>query len=422
MIKEKTILLASLISVFCFPVFLGISVLICPWLVATSLATVSSFALYSLIIWLKKKQFPIKIMSKFFVFLGLLCLFLFISYVAFIKEKTWGDIGTMAAGCFTGMSGFFTLATLLFIVFQHATNEPLSNLEKTFKHKELLVKNLDLIEENLDYRFKISNRLELYHLLFPQNIGHRVSFTQESPPPILQKLDQLYSEIIMHLEIFHEMQSSKDLEDGFQQTIQIPPIFLISFNNLKNNLALVPKEKDGDIAINGYPIGLNLFEFEKDVNSVGYIINQLYQFIGHNYSYRTIASHHKFKNAIYNYINSSQSQYGMTVKYPSDIEFFFDVLNKASSLSPERAPKNHEEATIYNNLTYLIWTIQELLSNSNKLKIILDIKAYSDQLSHWASIIKQVNHLLDKDQKELGEDLFNQLNNKSLMLNLMHFS
>lgn len=85
------------------------------------------------------------------------------------SDKNWTLFGTMAAGCFTGMAAFFTLATLVHLIKQKKAEDTLRTFELYRKHKEEFYSVLQMIEKTFSNKITFSNPDYLYANIFQEN-------------------------------------------------------------------------------------------------------------------------------------------------------------------------------------------------------------------------------------------------------------
>lgn len=219
---------------------------------------------------------------------GLLIIFsIFTTYALSLGPRShdhtaWSSFGSMLAGVFTLFGTLATLATLLFLNAQFKEQQKITakqiqavTFEQYVNHRKLFFERLKEIEESLDGKIKFKNHDNLYHNIFPQNSPHQCLFTVEIVSGELAKVDDL-----------SDMHSSYILLKGMLEKSQWLPI---EADNLVRHLIMMPNalsflhvgdEYDGDMELEGYNFGINIYSINEYVIRVTTILNAFLTFTG----------------------------------------------------------------------------------------------------------------------------------------------
>jgi len=220
--------------------------------------------------------------------LGLLfILVVFITYGVSLGPRShdhtaWSSFGSMLAGVFTLFGSTATIATLLFLNAQFKEQQKVTakqiqavTFEQYVNHRKLFFERLKEIEESLDGKIKFKNHDNLYHNIFPKNSPHQCLFTVEIVSGELAKVGDL-----------SDMHSSYILLKGMLQKSQWLPI---EADNLVRHLIMMPNalsflhvsdEYDGDMELEGYNFGINIYSLNEYVIRVTTILNAFLSFTG----------------------------------------------------------------------------------------------------------------------------------------------
>lgn len=200
------------------------------------------------------------------------------------KHEAWSSFGSMLAGVFTLVGSTATIATLLFLNAQFKEQQKVTakqiqavTFEQYVNHRKLFFERLKEIEESLDGKIKFKNHDNLYHNIFPQNSPHQCLFTVQIVSGELAKVGDL-----------SDMHSSYVLLKGMlEKSLWLP----IEADNLVNHLIMMPNalsflhvgdEYDGDMELEGYNFGINIYSIDEYVNRVTTILNAFLTFTGNS--------------------------------------------------------------------------------------------------------------------------------------------
>lgn len=221
---------------------------------------------------------------------GLLIIFaIFATYASSLGPRShdhtaWSSFGSMLAGVFTLFGTLATLATLLFLNAQFKEQQKVTakqiqavTFEQYVNHRKLFFERLKEIEDSLDGKIKFKSHDNLYHNIFPQNSPHQCLFTVEIVSGELAKVDDL-----------SDMHSSYILLKGMLEKSQWLPI---EADNLVKHLIMIPNalsfvhvgdEYDGDMELEGYNFGINIYSINEYVIRVTTILNAFLTFTGNS--------------------------------------------------------------------------------------------------------------------------------------------
>lgn len=222
--------------------------------------------------------------------LGLLfILVVFITYGVRLGPRShdhtaWSSFGSMLAGVFTLFGSTATIATLLFLNAQFKEQQKVTakqiqavTFEQYVNHRKLFFERLKEIEESLDGKIKFRNHDNLYHNIFPQNSPLQCLFTVEIVSGELAKVGDL-----------SDMHSSYVLLKGmFEKSLWLP----IEADNLIKHLIMMPNalsfvhvgdEYEGDMELEGYNFGINIYSINEYVIQVTTILNAFLTFTGNS--------------------------------------------------------------------------------------------------------------------------------------------
>ncbi|MGU9837444.1 hypothetical protein ACU685_31375 [Pseudomonas sp. LF195] len=221
---------------------------------------------------------------------GLLIIFaIFTTYALSLGPRShdhtaWSSFGSMLAGVFTLFGTTATIATLLFLNAQFKEQQKVTakqiqavTFEQYVNHRKLFFERLKEIEESLDGKIKFRNHDNLYHNIFPQNSPLQCLFTVEIVSGELAKVGDL-----------SDMHSSYVLLKGMlEKSLWLP----IEADNLVKHLIMMPNalsflhvgdEYDGDMELEGYNFGINIYSIDEYVNRVTTILNAFLTFTGNS--------------------------------------------------------------------------------------------------------------------------------------------
>lgn len=221
---------------------------------------------------------------------GLLIIFsIFTTYALSLGPRShdhtaWSSFGSMLAGVFTLFGTTATIATLLFLNAQFKEQQKVTakqieavTFEQYVNHRKLFFERLKEIEESLDGKIKFKNHDNLYHNIFPQNSPHQCLFTVELVSGEQAKVGDL-----------SDMHSSYMLLKGMLGKSQWFPI---EADNLVKHLIMMPNvlsflnvgdEYDGDMELEGYNFGINIYSINEYVIRVTTILNAFLSFTGNS--------------------------------------------------------------------------------------------------------------------------------------------
>lgn len=217
----------------------------------------------------------------------LFILVIFITYGVSLGPRShdhtaWSSFGSMLAGVFTLFGTTATIATLLFLNAQFKEQQKVTakqiqavTFEQYVNHRKLFFERLKEIEESLEGKIKFKNHDNLYHNIFPQNSPLQCLFTVEIVSGELARLGDL-----------SDMHSSYVLLKGMlEKSLWLP----IEADNLVKHLIMMPNalsflhvgdEYDGDMELEGYNFGINIYSIDEYVNRVTIILNAFLTFTG----------------------------------------------------------------------------------------------------------------------------------------------
>ena len=200
------------------------------------------------------------------------------------EHAAWSSFGSMLAGAFTLFGTTATVGTLLFLNAQFKEQQKVTakqiqavTFEQYVNHRKLFFERLKEIEESLDGKIKFKNHDNLYHNIFPQNSPHQCLFTVEVVSGALAKVGDL-----------SDMHSNYMLLTGMLEKSQWLPI---EADNLVKHLIMMPNslsflnidvEYDGDMELEGYNFGINIYSIDEYVNRVTTILNAFLTFTGNS--------------------------------------------------------------------------------------------------------------------------------------------
>jgi len=221
---------------------------------------------------------------------GLLIIFaIFTTYALSLGPRShdhtaWSSFGSMLAGVFTLFGTTATIATLLFLNAQFKEQQKVTakqieavTFEQYLNHRKLFLERLKEIEESFDNNIKFKNQDKLYHNIFPQNSPLECSFRVQIVSGQLAKagdLSDMFSSFV---------QMKKMLENKSWITAEA--------DNLIRHLMLMPKslgflhvEKDfeGDLALDGNNLGINIYSIDEYINRVTVVLNAFLVFTGNH--------------------------------------------------------------------------------------------------------------------------------------------
>ncbi|WP_338807324.1 hypothetical protein V8U11_12435 [Pseudomonas chlororaphis] len=219
---------------------------------------------------------------------GLLFIFvIFITYGVSLGPRShdhtaWSSFGSMLAGVFTLFGTTATIATLLFLNAQFKEQQKVIakqiealTFEQYVNHRKLFFERLKEIEESLDNKIKFKDQDKLYHNIFPQNSPLECSFRMQIVSSQLAKagdLSDMYSS-------FERMKTMLDRLQWFPLEADILVQHLIL---MPNSLSFLHKDDafDGDVELEGYNFGINIYSINEYVNRVTTILNAFLTFTG----------------------------------------------------------------------------------------------------------------------------------------------
>ncbi|WP_430734452.1 hypothetical protein ACQ0P8_06375 [Halodesulfovibrio aestuarii] len=221
----------------------------------------------------------------------------------------WASVGSMAAGCFTGMAAFFTLGSLVFLRQQHVEllktqqvkddeqkrfyidqrkhwerESELNILEKYHKHKQLFIEALLNSEKRTQMDMVIKDKELLYAKVFPNNTPCSFSLTSElgedkAKPTYLVKAKRIYNQcekMVSELDsLYHEgyIKSTPEIKQAVHSLcLTIASLREVLGVNINENTA-------GSVRID-YPIGFNIFSVGRSFDDYALLINTLLEQYG----------------------------------------------------------------------------------------------------------------------------------------------
>ena len=225
-----------------------------------------------------------------FVVFGLVPLGIFGRYwyeVGFFKVPIdWSTFGTMAAGCFTGMAAFFTLATLMYAKQQNDELRTIRLKEAQLLEFDIFRKHQQQVEETLfrlDNKYseiRFNDRVELYFRMFPENTAAACRL-QLSPKEFCKnflydlklKLESILSTVF---ELDSQSQYYEDCHAYDDRYLFINDMLEI-YKGLGIPLKVSPQDSlTGSILTEGQVFTfLNAYSLPDEIEKICYIVNEL---------------------------------------------------------------------------------------------------------------------------------------------------
>lgn len=197
-------------------------------------------------------------------------------------HTAWSSFGSMLAGVFTFFGSTATIATLLFLNAQFKEQQKVTakqieavTFEQYVNHRKLFFERLKEIEESLDNAIKFKNHDKLYHNLFPHNSPLECSFRVKIISGGLAKagdLSDMYSSFVrLRTLLGNQSWISADADNLVKHLIIMP-----------NSLSFIHVEKDfeGDLALDGKNLGINIYSLDEYINRVTVVLNAFLVFTG----------------------------------------------------------------------------------------------------------------------------------------------
>lgn len=217
----------------------------------------------------------------------LFILTIFITYGVSLGPRShdhtaWASFGSMLAGVFTLFGTLATLATLLFLNAQFKEQQKVTGkqiealtFEQYVNHRKLFFERLNEIEESLGNKIKFKDQDKLYHNIFPHNSPLECSFRVQIVSGQLAKVGDL-SDMFSSYEMLKYMLEKNEW-------------FHVEADNLVKHLIMMPNslsflnidvEYDGDMELEGFNFGINIYSINEYVNRVTTILNAFLAFTG----------------------------------------------------------------------------------------------------------------------------------------------
>ncbi len=217
----------------------------------------------------------------------LFILVIFITYGVSLGPRShdhtaWSSFGSMLAGVFTLFGTTATIATLLFLNAQFKEQQKVTakqiealTFEQYVNHRKLFFERLNEIEESLDNKIKFKDQDKLYHNIFPHNSPLECSFRVQIVSGQLAKAGDL-SDMFSSYEMLKYMLEKNEW-------------FHVEADNLVKHLIMMPDslsflnidvEYDGDMELEGFNFGINIYSINEYVNRVTTILNAFLAFTG----------------------------------------------------------------------------------------------------------------------------------------------
>jgi hypothetical protein len=188
----------------------------------------------------------------------------------------------MLAGVFTLFGTTATIATLLFLNAQFKEQQKVTakqiealTFEQYVNHRKLFFERLNEIEEGLENKIKFKDQDKLYHNIFPRNSPLECSFRVQVVSGQLAKAGDL-SDMFSSYEMLKYMLEKNEW-------------FHVEADNLVKHLIMMPNslnflnidvEYDGDMELEGFNFGINIYSINEYVNRVTTILNAFLAFTG----------------------------------------------------------------------------------------------------------------------------------------------
>ena len=197
-------------------------------------------------------------------------------------HTAWSSFGSMLAGVFTLFGTTATIATLLFLNAQFKEQQKVTTkqietltFEQYVNHRKLFFERLNEIEEGLENKIKFKDQDKLYHNIFPRNSPLECSFRVQIVSGQLAKVGDL-SDMFSSYEMLKYMLEKNEW-------------FHVEADNLVEHLIMMPDslsflnidvEYDGDMELEGFNFGINIYSINEYVNRVTTILNAFLAFTG----------------------------------------------------------------------------------------------------------------------------------------------
>lgn len=199
----------------------------------------------------------------------------------------WASVGSMAAGCFTGMAAFFTLATLMHLINQKKAEDILRNFELCRKHKEEFYALCKHLEQSSNFRISFKHPYELYRALFPTNNTSATTFVAETEREFIKKVQSYLQEFNNDIKYFSDRYDKLTFE-SFEHEKQFSCL-TVPLKNLFEHLEIEMNLREGDIFYRERTTCVNLFTYEKDLSTARYICDELFSFAGIRHNVEPLA-------------------------------------------------------------------------------------------------------------------------------------
>ncbi|WP_323165522.1 hypothetical protein [Pseudomonas bubulae] len=217
----------------------------------------------------------------------LFILVIFITYGVSLGPRShdhtaWSSFGSMLAGVFTLFGTTATIATLLFLNAQFKEQQKVTTkqiealtFEQYVNHRKLFFERLTEIEESLDNKIEFKDQNKLYHNIFPHNSPSECSFRVQIVSGKLAKVGDL-SDMFSSYEMLKYM---LEKNEWFHVETEFLVKHLIMMPNALSFLN-VDAEYDGDMELEGFNFGINIYSMNEYVNRVTTILNAFLAFTG----------------------------------------------------------------------------------------------------------------------------------------------
>lgn len=192
-----------------------------------------------------------------------------------------GDIATWVGATFTGIAAIgalfaaaFTRKTLKFLTKQHDDQRSLQIIQMYQAHKEAFTKLLDDLENTYDGKFKFLNRDGFYREIFPENNFH--SFSPISIMPNEAQGNDFKDKIDCHRILLDKLPKCiSEVDTGVLEDLVL---WTFKFKNQLHVTDLV--SMNGDVYLQPDIKFTNVFDIEKEINQLHYILQQILVFSG----------------------------------------------------------------------------------------------------------------------------------------------
>lgn len=324
------------------------------------------------------------------------------------EHAAWSSFGSMLAGAFTLFGTTATVGTLLFLNAQFKEQQKVTSkqiealtFDQYINHRKLFFEQLRFVEDVLEGKVRFKNHDHLYHKLFPDNSPYYCTFKVELVSDGLLQvggLSDMYASV-QRLEIALNKNQWLPMEadDLIKQ--------LLLMRN-KFNFTHVEEPSDGDVFLDDYNLGINIYSIEEYIGRQLAVVNSFLFYTGNKQfgSMFHLAASDELRQALMRNFNGRTVQKHSlapikTIRFIDDLERVFHWVSQAKSNGGEILFPN-----IYQKLSVVFSSRVEV----NKLK---DKAVYIAMIKEFLSEVNAVNRgardgtIESKLSRELKEEL-----------------